>query len=82
MLFRAVEIIRSDGLTDEEGVVMDALCLATNAFADLPRQHPDELRDFCDGIHRAQDALAVRICRRAFPVGWPDKGDGKDKRAV
>ena len=33
----------------------------------------EELRDFADGIHRCQDALAVRICRRAFPKGWPIK---------
>jgi hypothetical protein len=70
------EITRDDGLTDEEGVVMDALCEATNAMAQLKRQHPDEMRDFCDGIHRCQDALALRVCRRAFPIGWPDKGGG------
>lgn len=65
---------RSDGLTDAEGVVMDALCAAVNAFGRLGRQHPDEMRDFVDGIHRCQDQLAVRIARRAFPVGWPTHG--------
>ncbi len=65
---------RDDGLTDEEGVVMDHLLDAVNAFTKLRRQHPDEGRDFCDGIHRCQDALALRVCRRAFPIGWPDKG--------
>lgn len=67
------EGVRSDGLTEQEGVVMDALCDAANAFGRLDRQHPDEERDFCDGIHRCQYALAVRIARRAFPVGWPVK---------
>jgi hypothetical protein len=67
-------ITRNDGLTDEEGVVMDALGAAFNAMAQLDRQHPDELRDFADGIHRCQDALALRVCRRAFPSGWPNKG--------
>ncbi len=65
---------RDDGLTDEEGVVMDHLLGAVNAFVKLRRQHPDEGRDFRDGIHRCQDALALRVCRRAFPIGWPDKG--------
>lgn len=70
-------VTRDDGLTDAEGVVMDALNEAVVAFARLPRQHPDELRDFCDGIHKCQDQLAVRVCRRAFPIGWPDKS-GRD----
>lgn len=66
-------ITRDDGLTDDEGAVMDALCAATNAFAKLERQHPDEARDFCDGIHRCQDTLALRVCRREYPIGWPVK---------
>lgn len=65
--------LRQDGLTDEEGVVMDALIASVEAFARLERQHPDELRDFIDGIHRCQDQLAVRICRREYPIGWPIK---------
>lgn len=62
---------RDDGLTDDEGAVMDALCDAAKAFGRLERQHPDEGRDFCDGIHRCQDTLALLIARRAFPKGWP-----------
>jgi hypothetical protein len=64
---------RDDGLTDEEGIVADALITAVNAFGKLDRQHPDELRDFIDGIHRCQDTLALRIVRRTFPRGWPTK---------
>lgn len=67
------DVPRDDGLTAEEGVVMDSLVAAFNAFAQLERQHPDELSDFKDGIHRCQDALALRVCRRAFPRGWPIK---------
>lgn len=59
------------GLTDSEQKVMDALVLAFNEFAKIERQHPDEMRDFTDAIHRAQDLLAVRIARREFPDGWP-----------
>jgi hypothetical protein len=66
-------ITRPDGLTDEEGIAMDALGAAVAAFAALRREHPDELRDFVDGIHKCQDQLAVRVCRRAFPAGWPRK---------
>lgn len=65
--------VRDDGLTDEEGAVMDALVSAVNSFAKLDSQHPDEARNFTDGIHCCQDQLALRICRRAFPKGWPVK---------
>lgn len=73
---RPFTITRDDGLTDGEGVVMDALIKAVNAFGSLGRQHPDELRDFVDGIHRCQDTLALRIVRRHYPKAWPDKGSG------
>lgn len=64
---------RPDGLTGEEGIVSDALVTAVEAFARLDRQHPDELRDFVDGIHRCQGQLALRIVRRDYPDGWPTK---------
>lgn len=59
------------GLTEGEQKVMDALVTAFNEFASIDRQHPDEMRDFTDGIHRLQDMLAVRIARREYPKGWP-----------
>jgi len=58
-----------NGLTDEEQMVMDKLMEAYGAFLKLSREHPDELRDFVDGVHRCQDVLAVRICRRIYPAG-------------
>lgn len=61
---------RPDGLTVGEGVVMDALIQAWNAYADLPVEHPSDRSEFCDAIHRCQDLLAVRIARRHFPEGW------------
>jgi hypothetical protein len=67
-------ISRDDGLTDAEGKVADALVEAVIAFSALERQHPDEMRDFVDGIHKCQDQLAVRIVRRHYPKGWPIKG--------
>ena len=65
---------RPDGLTDAEGVVMDAACLVANGWGKLPVQHPSDAQDICDAVHRIQDLLAVRVARRAFPLGWPDKG--------
>ena len=66
--------MRGDGLTEEEGVAADALVAAWNAFAQLERDHPDELSDFRDAIHRAQYVIAARIARRHYPDGWPKVG--------
>lgn len=60
-----------NGLTQNEQIVMNKLMEAYEAFLELNKEHPDELRDFVDGIHRCQDVLAVRICRRIYPKGWP-----------
>lgn len=38
--------LRDDGLTKEEGEVMDSLISAAQGFARLPVQHPDEARGF------------------------------------
>jgi len=67
------EIKRLDGLTNAEGEVMDNLIAAWKAYAKLPCQHPDELRDFADPIHRLQDLLTIRIARREYPNGWSIK---------
>lgn len=65
------------GLTNDEQQVMDALIVAFNRFSSLDRQHPDEVRDFTDGIHVLQNILAVRIARREYPAGWPTYEQGK-----
>lgn len=64
---------RVDGLDEEEGEAADHLVAAVEAFGRLGRQHPDELRDFVDGIHRCQYLLAMRVARRLYPLGWPKK---------
>lgn len=59
------------GLTYKEQEVLDALVTSFNKFSKLARQHPDEIRDFTDGIHILQNILTVRIARREYPKGWP-----------
>jgi hypothetical protein len=66
-------VTRDDGLTDDEGVVLDALVTAIEAFAKLEAQHPFEAHEFVDAIHRCQSLLTLRIARRVFPDGWPVK---------
>lgn len=64
-----------DGLTDAERVVSEHLVAAVNAFGQLDRRHPDELREFVDGIHACQHQLGWRIVQRAYPKAWPVKRD-------
>jgi hypothetical protein len=66
-------LARYDGLTEEEGVVMDNLVAAANAFFKLEPQHPSEMREFQQGIHQCTSLLAVRVCRDVFPQGWPKR---------
>jgi len=66
--------VRDDGLTDEEGEVMDALCDAVDAYGELEVQHPNEAEEFIAAIHRLQDLMAVRVCRRLYPRGWINHG--------
>ena len=61
------------GLTEEEQKCMSSLGDCHNQFLKLERQHPDELRDFVDGIHKIQGILAMRVVRRVYPEGWPIK---------
>ena len=65
--------LRPDGLTAEEGIVSDRLVEAVEAWARLPRQHPQEINEFVDAVHRCQGLLTTRIARRHYPDGWPVK---------
>jgi len=70
--------VREDGLSPEEGEVMDALSHATATYLGLPVTHPDEPAEFVDAIHRLQDLLAARLVRRDYP-GWVEyQTDGEE----
>jgi hypothetical protein len=64
-------IDETSGFTPLEKECHDNLMKAYGNFIEMERQHPDEMRDFVDSIHRLQDLLAVRIVRRCFPAYWP-----------
>jgi hypothetical protein len=66
--------MRNDGLTEQEGKVMDALVEAWNQYVKLEKQHPMDKEEFCDGIHKCQHALIIRVLRRDYPEGYPIKG--------
>lgn len=53
----------------ERGVLRH-LVGAWNAYNRLDGTRPDEIAEFRQAIHRAQDLLAVRVARRADPETW------------
>ena len=59
------------GLTLEEQGIMDKLMECYELFLKIDREHPDEIRNFVDGVHKIQDVLALRVIRRCYPQGWP-----------
>lgn len=42
-------------------------------FLKLKSQHPDEAKDFADGIHRCQYLIGMRIARKYEPKIFPIK---------
>lgn len=66
---------RKDGLTEQEGEVMDSLVNAWNKFVKLERTHPCDINDFADGIHKCQYELCMRVMRRDYPEGYPTYKD-------
>ena len=57
--------------TEEELLKMSAECW--KKFLELEQQHPSERNDFCDGIHKCQDVIAVRFARKFRPDVFPIK---------
>jgi hypothetical protein len=60
-------------ITPEEEHVSDLICDAFNAFRALPPQHPDELREVVDAVHRWQNVLGMRCARSCRPDIFPVK---------
>ena len=60
------EIIDKEPYTKIEKEVADNLVKAWNSFCKLERQHPNETRYFCDGIHKCQNVLGMRTLKRDY----------------
>lgn len=69
----SIRLPRVDGLTSDEGAVMDSLVDAWKAFQKLPSQHPNELDECARAVHEIQSLLATRVLRRLYPLGWLTK---------
>ena len=52
--------------TKEEKELMDMILDVHNKFCDIKRTHPDEMRDWIDGIHKCQGIIMMRITRRDY----------------
>lgn len=59
------------GLLPDEELVADLAVKLWAAWLKLPIEHPDERPAVGAAVHMVQDRLAMRVCRRAFPQGWP-----------
>lgn len=57
----------------QEEKVLKMLVDTWNEFMKLEHQHPDEQRDFCDGIHQCQYVLGMRFARESRPDIFPIK---------
>jgi hypothetical protein len=53
--------------TKQEKLIMDLLILAHNKFVDMDQMHPDDKREWVDGIHRCQNVLKGRVVTRDYP---------------
>ena len=53
--------------TEDEKVIMDLIVKAHNIFIQLEPSHPDDLREWVDGVHKCQNVLMNRVVCRDYP---------------
>lgn len=58
------------GLSRAEKEVLALLAKASNAYFDLPEEHPVEKDEWLLSVHRLQDLIGVRVARRVDPDVW------------
>ncbi len=57
--------------TKEESEICDLILDAHNKFCELESTHPDEARQWLDGIQSIQSVLMNRVIRRDYPEHFP-----------
>ena len=77
---RCKKYYKEDKIIDEriqdyenEEKILEHLAEAFNLFSKLIKQHPDELNDFADGIHKCQYVIGMRYAREHRPDLFPIK---------
>lgn len=63
-------LIKDGGFTEKEAECLYHITQAWNIYVKLEKQHPSELGEFSDSIHRLQYLLGIRVLRRTFPKAW------------
>jgi hypothetical protein len=53
--------------TEQEEEIMNLLVEAHNKFVEMKQMHPDDLREWVDGIHKCQNVLKGRVVTRDYP---------------
>ena len=49
---------------------MDSLLETLRFYNRLDKQHPNEITDLVDAVHKIQSLLALRVIRRNYPEYW------------
>lgn len=53
--------------TDQENEIMNLLIEAHKKFVEMTQMHPDDMREWVDGIHKCQSVLKGRVVTRDYP---------------
>lgn len=72
-IFDDMPVVLDEEIKEEK--ILKYLAEAFNLFSELYKQHPDELNDFADGIHKCQYVIGMRYAREHRPDLFPMKGD-------
>lgn len=69
-------------MTKDEKRVLKKIGETHKAFMELEQQHPDDLRDFINGVHIMQGLIMQRVCRRSEPYEFPIYETKVTKRVI
>ena len=53
--------------TKKEQEIMGLLVKAHNKFIEMEQMHPDDIREWTDGVHKCQGVLKGRVVTRDYP---------------
>ena len=70
---QCVSCLKERNIMEQEKKVLEKLAEAWHEFLKLEKQHPDEISDFCDGIHKCQLVIGMRFARESNPEIFPKK---------
>lgn len=57
----------------QEKNISEKIVEVHNLFLELEREHPTEIHEWVDGIHRLQNVMGMRLLRKVFPERFPKK---------